>query len=260
MSAVISLRGVGIRFRAPRHTRYGYKPRLVGSRRQTVWGLRDVSLEVERGEFVGLIGPNGSGKTTLLRTIAGIYRPDEGEIRRDGRVAPLLSFDGDLKPGLSGWENIALSGVLLGLSRRQTKDVATSVADFAGLGDSLDTEVRVYSTGMKARLGFAVAAFSQPDVLVLDEAMTVGDEDFKERSGELIRGFVSEGKTVIMASHEIPALAAVAHRLVRLDRGAVAEMGTPARVAEHYLAGMHSKALSEDHELGHRNGKDDAAR
>lgn len=242
MDPVISARNVGIRFRAPRHTRYGNKPRLFGARRLTVWGLREVDLDLARGEMVGLIGPNGSGKSTLLRTIAGIYRPDEGAITRRGRVAPLLSFDGGLKGGLSGWENIALSGVLLGLTRRRIHAIREEVAEFAGLGDSLDTEVRVYSTGMKARLGFAVAAFAEPDLLVLDEAMSVGDEDFQERSGEVIRRFLTDGRTVLTASHDVSALADGCDRLVRLDHGRVVQIGSPSEVAEAYLAAMHARA------------------
>jgi ABC-type polysaccharide/polyol phosphate transport system ATPase subunit len=242
MEPVISARNVGIRFRAPRHTRYGNKPRLFGARRLTVWGLRGIDLDVARGEMLGVIGPNGSGKTTLLRTLAGIYRPDEGAIIRRGRVAPLLSFGGDLNPGLSGWENIALSGVLLGLTRKRIRAIGEEVAEFAGLGDSLDTEVRVYSAGMKARLGFAVAAFSEPDVLVLDEAMTVGDEDFRERSGEVVQRFLADGRTVIMASHDVSALADACDRLVRLDHGLLVQIGPSVEVAEEYLAAIHSRA------------------
>jgi ABC-type polysaccharide/polyol phosphate transport system ATPase subunit len=238
MEPVVSIRNLGIRFRAPRHTRYGPRPRLIGARRRIVWGLRGVDLDVARGKLLGLIGPNGSGKTTLLRTIAGIYRPDEGEVRRRGRVAPFLSFAGDLKPGLSGWENIALSCVLLGLTRRRTRAIGEEVAEFTGLGDFLDAEVRVYSTGMKARLGFAVAAFSEPDVLVLDEAMTVGDEDFQERSGEVIRRFLSTGRTVIMASHDIPAITEASDRMARLEHGRVVQIGEPDQVAEEYLAAV----------------------
>ena len=240
MEPVVSVRRLGIRFRAPRHTRYGPKPRLIGARRRIVWGLRGVDLDVTRGELLGLIGPNGSGKTTLLRTIAGIYRPDEGQVLRRGSVAPFLSFEGGLKPGLSGWENIALSCVLLGLTRRRTRAIMEEVAEFTGLGDFLDSEARVYSTGMKARLGFAVAAFSEPDVLVLDEAMTVGDEEFQERSTDVIRRFLSEGRTVIIASHDIAAISALSDRLARLEQGRIVQIGEPAQVAEEYLAAVYS--------------------
>jgi ABC-type polysaccharide/polyol phosphate transport system ATPase subunit len=170
-----------------------------------------------------------------LRTIAGVYKPDEGLRIARGRVAPLLSFDGDLKPGLSGWENIALSGVLLGLTRRQTRGVAGRIAEFSGLGEFLHSEVRVYSTGMKARLGFAVAALVDPEVLVLDEAMTAGDYDFQDRSQALIRGFLARGRTVIIASHEIESLARQCDRLVHLKGGLIVEEGAPDGVAARYL-------------------------
>lgn len=244
MEPVLSARNIGIRFRAPRHTRYGYKPRLFGARRQVVWGIRGIDLDLVRGELLGLIGPNGSGKTTLLRTIAGIYRPDEGEIARRGRIAPLLSFEGGLNPGLSGWENIVLSEVLLGLTRRRTRAIAEEVAEFADLGEFLDAEVRVYSTGMKARLGFAVAVFSEPDVLVLDEAMTVADEDFKQRSREVVRRFLSQGRAVVMASHEIVALAETCDRLARLEHGRMVQIGSPSEVVEKYLIAMHAQLES----------------
>jgi ABC-type polysaccharide/polyol phosphate transport system ATPase subunit len=160
---------------------------------------------------------------------------------RRGRVAPFLSFEGGLNPALSGWENIALSGVLLGLSRRQTRAMEARVEDLAGLGEFLDAEVRVYSTGMKARLGFAVAALSEPDVLVLDEAMTVGDEEFQERSGDVVRRLLSEGRTVILASHDVSALAEGCDRLVQLDQGSIRRIGEPTEVAEAYLSEIHAR-------------------
>lgn len=236
MEPAIILRDVGIRFRVPRRGRRGKGiPRLLGRRRSKFWGIRHVSIEVGHGEVTGLIGPNGSGKSTLLRTVSGIYRPDEGEALIRGRVGPLLSAAAGLEPGLTGWENIELSAVLLGLSRRDARRIMQPVADFAEIPDFMDAPIRVYSAGMKARLGFAIAVHSDPDILALDEVISVGDQEFRERSAAKIRDFIASGKTVIVASHEVESIADLCSRFVRLERGRMVDDGPPARVAKRYL-------------------------
>ncbi len=238
---MIRAQDVGIRFHVPRRGRMGRVPRLIGARRWTLWGLRNVDLEVAHGEVVGLIGPNGSGKTTLLKTIAGIYEPDEGTCRVVGRVAPLLSAAAGLKLGLSGWENIDLAGVLLGLSRKQVKALAPSIAEFAGIQEFMDAPARVYSSGMRARLGFAIAIMSEPDILVLDEVMGVGDQEFREKSRAKIDKAIASGKTVVMASHDVEgSVREVANRLVHLEHGRVVEQGAPDVVAAHYVEQHHA--------------------
>jgi ABC-type polysaccharide/polyol phosphate transport system ATPase subunit len=236
MDAAISLRDVGIRFRVPRRGRRGRGiPRLIGRRRSKFWGIRHVTFDVGHGEVLGLIGPNGSGKSTLLRTVSGIYRPDEGEAVISGRVGPLLSGAAGLEGSLTGWENIELSAVLLGLTRAQAKAIAQRVAEFAEIPDFMDAPVRVYSGGMKARLGFAIAAHTDPEILALDEVISVGDQEFRERSAAKIREFISRGKTVVVASHEVDTIADLCGRFVRLERGRVVDDGPPARVAKRYL-------------------------
>jgi homopolymeric O-antigen transport system ATP-binding protein len=232
----ISLDDVGIRFRVPRRGRRGKGiPRLFGRRRSKFWGIRHISLDVARGEVLGLIGPNGSGKSTLLRTVSGIYRPDEGTATVRGRVGPLLSAGAGLEAGLTGWENVELSGVLLGLTRKQAAAIAQVVAEFADIGEFMDAAVRVYSAGMKARLGFAIAVHSEPEILALDEVLSVGDQEFRERSAAKIREFIDAGKTVVVASHEVETIAGMCGRFVRLERGRVVDQGPPAEVGKRYL-------------------------
>ncbi|HYU58561.1 MAG TPA: ABC transporter ATP-binding protein [Actinomycetota bacterium] len=233
----VSLRDVGVRFYVPRRSRLGRTPRLFRARRWHHWGLRHATVDVEHGEVVGLVGPNGSGKTTMLRVVSGIFRPDEGSIRVAGRVAPILSLTGGLENALSGWENVALSGILLGLSHAETREVGPAVAEFAGIGDEfMDAPVRVYSSGMRARLGFAIAAFSRPDILALDEVLSVGDEEFKERSRQKILEMMRADHTVLIASHDVEEIVAFCDRLVRIEQGEIVEIGPAEGVAERYLA------------------------
>ena len=238
---VIVARDLGVRFHVPRRGRMGRVPRLIGARRWTLWGLRHIDLQIRHGEVVGLIGPNGSGKTTLLKTMAGIYAPDEGECRVVGRVAPLLSAAAGLKLGLSGWENIDLAGVLLGLSRKQVKALAPQIAAFAGIDEFMDAPARVYSSGMRARLGFAIAIMSDPDILILDEVMGVGDQEFREKSRGRIDDAIAAGKTVVLASHDVEgAVREVTNRLIHLEHGRVVEDGDPEVVSGHYLEQHHA--------------------
>lgn len=222
MAPAVSLRDAGVRFTVPRRTRMGKTPRLVGAGRWTLWGLRGASLDVAPGEVVGLIGPNGSGKTTLLRTVAGIYVPDEGTVAVRGRVAPILSLSAGLIPQLSGFENVALSAALLDVPRRSVPAFATEIAEFAGLEEFTDAPVRVYSSGMRARLGFAIAALSGADVFVLDEVLSVGDQEFRARSRAKIEELIRGGKTVLMAGHDRELLS-VCERIVRLDGGRIVD-------------------------------------
>jgi lipopolysaccharide transport system ATP-binding protein len=235
----VLLEGVGVRFHVQRRTRAGRAPRLLGAGRWTHWGLEDVSLEVARGEVVGLVGPNGAGKSTLLRVVAGIYRPDRGTVRVRGRVTPFLTPQAGLSSTLSGWENIELGLILLGQSRPKARAAAPAVAEFSGLGEFLDAPIRTYSTGMQARLGFALVAFSEPDVMVVDEVLGAGDEEFRERSQEKIRELIRGGRAVLMASHALPALTDLSDRLVRLERGRVVDQGDPEAVAGRYVEDLH---------------------
>ncbi|MBI4259888.1 MAG: ABC transporter ATP-binding protein [Actinobacteria bacterium] len=230
---VVSLRDVGIRFRFSRRSRHG-RHRLFSRKRKPFWGLRHATLDVERGEALGLVGPNGAGKTTLLRTVSGIYEADEGEVEVRGRIGPLLSVTAGLMPRLSGWQNISLLATLLGLPSSRMGELGERIAEFSGLGEFLDAEVRTYSAGMRARLGFSVATFVEPDVLVLDEVLAVGDEEFRRKSAGVIRDFLDSGRTVMVASHELDRLEEMCTRIIWMDHGSIREAGEPAAILERY--------------------------
>ena len=233
MDPAISLRDVGVFFHLPRQGRYGPIPRMFGTDR-VLWGIDGIDLDVARGQVVGLIGPNGAGKTTLLRTVAGVFPPDRGTVDVRGRITPLLSFSAGLKPGLTGWQNIRLASVLLGDRPRAAKARAEAVAALAGIGDFINAPARTYSAGMRARLGFAICVSAAPDVLLVDEAITVGDETFQTRSKQRIKELVASGTTVVMASHNLAPLAEQCDALVRLDRGRIVDRGAPLEVIERY--------------------------
>jgi ABC-type polysaccharide/polyol phosphate transport system ATPase subunit len=242
----VSLRDVGVRFRVPRRSRLGKAPRLIGAGKWTLWGLDGVTLDVAEGEVLGLVGPNGAGKSTLLRVVAGIYRPDRGSISVRGRVTPLLTPTAGLSPALSGWENIELGCSLLGMPRSRLQELTPRIADFTGLGDFLDAPTRTYSSGMRARLGFALVAFSEPDVMVVDEVMGAGDEEFRERSQAKIQELIGAGSTVLIASHVLPILTELCDRLVRLERGKVVDDGDPGGVADRYVESLHREGKVDE--------------
>lgn len=225
----------GVRFRLHRKSTVGHVPRLLGGGKGVLWGIRQASLEVRPGEIVGLIGSNGSGKSTLLRLAAGVYAPDEGVVRLKGRAAALLSLEGDFNPRLSGLDNILLNAVLLGATRQDAIRRAPEIARFAGVEDFLHLELRSYSAGMAARLGFSLALFADPSLLVLDEALTVGDERFRREAEGRITKFARDGGSVLMAGHEIDHLVEVCDELLLLERGAIIFRGKPQAVANRYL-------------------------
>lgn len=241
--AAIEVRGVWKRF-ILRHNRVEtLKDRVLAAldprrreRREWFWALQDVSLEVRQGETLGLIGPNGSGKSTLLRLIARTLFPTRGEIAVRGRVSPMLEVGVGFHLELTGQENVYLNGSLLGLPRREIERLYPSIVAFAELEDFIDVPVKNYSSGMQARLGFAVAAHLNPDVLVIDEGLSVGDEAFQRKCQERMAAFRAEGKTIMFVSHNLRAVAALCDRVCLLVRGRVVAVGTPSEVIPRYEA------------------------
>ena len=191
-----------------------------------VWALRDVSLEVEPGEAVGLIGRNGSGKTTLLRLVSGIFRPTEGHIAVGGRVGSLLELGAGFHPDFTGRENVYLNGSIHGLSRARIRELMDEIVSFAQLERSIDLPVRTYSSGMYMRLGFSIAAHIQADVLLLDEVFAVGDEEFQRKCFGKIREFKSRGGTIVFVSHDAQAVERLCDRAVLLRQGLVVFNGS----------------------------------
>ncbi|MBI4495226.1 MAG: ABC transporter ATP-binding protein [Chloroflexi bacterium] len=203
--------------------------------RETLWALQDVSLEVRPGQSLGIIGHNGAGKTTLLKLLAGITLSTRGEVDVRGRVASLINLGAGFHRELTGRENIYLNGVLLGLSRREVRARFDRIVEFAELADFIDTPVKRYSAGMYARLGFAVAVHVDPDVLLVDEVLSVGDLSFQDRSLRRMLAFREQGCAVLFVSHNLSAVELMCDRVIWLDHGRIVAEGPAQEVVRAYL-------------------------
>jgi ABC-2 type transport system ATP-binding protein len=228
----LEIEGISKRFKLYREKPSSLKARLIRSRSRAedFWALKDVSFDVKHGESLGLIGHNGSGKTTLLKVIAGILRPTDGIVRSRGRLAALLELGAGFHPELTGRENVYLNASFLGLTRRDTDAVYASIVEFAELEDFMDNQVKFYSSGMLVRLGFAVAVHVDPEILLIDEVLAVGDEAFQAKCLARIRGFQQEGRTIILVTHALDTVRQVCDRAVMLDHGEVYAQGAPVDV------------------------------
>ncbi|HWH36052.1 MAG TPA: ABC transporter ATP-binding protein [Acidimicrobiales bacterium] len=208
--------------------------RLRGRRRGWRWALRDVDLHVEPGEAVGLMGPNGSGKSTLLKILTRVMYPYAGRLEVSGRVGALIEVRAGIHPQLTGRENAFLYGSLLGLNRRQVQQRFDEIVAFAQLEDAIDRQTKFYSSGMQMRLGFSVAAFLEPDILLVDEILAVGDSSFQQRCLERMSAALAEGVSLVFVSHDLAAIEAVTTRGVLLDQGRVRMDGPVRDVLNHY--------------------------
>lgn len=201
------------------------------------FALRDVSFGVAPGESLGIIGPNGSGKSTILKLLFRILRPDGGEVRTKGRVGGLIELGAGFHPYLSGRENVFINGAILGMTRSETRDRYGSIVEFAGLSEFMDMPVKDYSSGMYARLAFAIAAHAEPDVLLVDEVLAVGDTEFQLKCYDWMARMRRSGRAIIAVSHDMYAMAA-STKCLYLDRGRVAGLGEPREVIERYLGDL----------------------
>jgi ABC-type polysaccharide/polyol phosphate transport system ATPase subunit len=202
--------------------------------RQHVEALKDVSFSVREGTVLGIIGPNGAGKSTLLRLIAGIYRPTSGRIMVNGRVSALLNLGLGFHPELSGRENIVIGGLAYGLSRREIRRAMGEIIAFAELEEVIDAPVRTYSSGMFMRLAFSIAVNVDPDILLLDEVLAVGDAHFAEKSRARMEEFKERGKTILLVTHDLATAQGWCHQVLWLDQGRVVALGAPAEVVARY--------------------------
>jgi ABC-2 type transport system ATP-binding protein len=199
------------------------------------WALRDVSFEVPAGSTFGLIGANGAGKSTMLKVLSRILVPDKGAVRAEGRVSALLELGSGFHPELSGRENIFLNGTILGMTHTELNRRFDSIVEFSGLEHAIDNAVKTYSSGMQARLGFAVAVAIEPDILIVDEVLAVGDEQFQRRCLERMNELRSGGRTAIFVSHSLGQVQQICDRAVWLDKGVVAADGDTEVVISSYL-------------------------
>lgn len=203
-------------------------------RRRPFCALSDVSFEIATGECVSVIGPNGAGKSTTLGLIAGVLRPSSGTIETVGRVCPLLELGAGFHSELNGRENIVLNGVLLGLTREEVAERVDEIIAFSELGEFIDAPLRTYSTGMTSRLGFSVAVHLSPKILLVDEALAVGDEAFRQKCIRRMEHFREQGTTMVFVSHEMESVARISDRVALIVAGKLVDMGEPSRVIESY--------------------------
>lgn len=209
--------------------------RSVANREKTFWALRDVSFEVSTGEAVGFIGRNGAGKSTLLKILSRIADPTTGEVDIYGRTGSLLEIGTGFHPDFTGRENVFLNGVMLGMSRREVRCKFDEISAFAEIGEFLDTPVKYYSSGMHVRLAFAVAAHFEPEVLILDEVLAVGDAGFQKKCFEKMRQIRARGSTVILVSHDLLSIQNFCDRAFLLEKGCLVETGRPETIINNYV-------------------------
>lgn len=198
------------------------------------WALRDVSFEVEKGEVFGIIGRNGSGKSTLLKIVSGIYKPSGGSVAVGGRIAPMLELGSGFDMELSGRENIFLNGAILGFSERFLNEKYEEIVEFSELGQFIDVPIKTYSSGMLARLAFSVATIVRPEVLIVDEILAVGDEQFQKKSLERMMQLMQGGATVLYVSHSLDQIRSMCKHVLWLDQGRAVMVGETQAVCDAY--------------------------
>lgn len=244
MKPVIVLDNIVVRYNAPETKISSFKEYAIQYLKRQVrikefTALSDVSLQVHEGEVVGVVGRNGAGKSTLLKVISRVLIPTEGRVRLRGRIAPLLELGAGFHPELTGRENIFLNGALLGHSSREIESRLDDIIEFAELESFIDAPIRTYSSGMTARLGFSIATTWKPDILIVDEILSVGDENFREKSQFRIESFQREGTATLLVSHNANTIETMCSRAIWLDRGAVKANGSATDVIALYREFQH---------------------
>lgn len=241
---IISVVNLSLRYRLVRErprTLQEYVIRLLKGKRleyEGFWALRDVSVEVKRGETLGIIGPNGAGKSTFLKVIARVLRPTEGDLTVNGKIAPLIELGAGFDMELTGAENIYLNASILGLSRKEIEKRFNKIVEFSELGDFIHTPLKSYSSGMVARLGFSIATEVEPDILIIDEVLAVGDEKFRKKCDERIRSFKERGTTILFVSHNMSEIQRLSDKVLWLDKGHLKMCGNPEDVVKRYISAL----------------------
>ncbi len=237
MTSVVSLRGVGKRYRISPSRSAWIKDLLSpgkASRTHDFWALEDVDLEVERGITLGVVGRNGAGKSTLLQIISGIIQPTTGAVAVDGRLTAIFGLGSGFNPEFTGRDNVMMNGLILGINRHEMLERFDQIADFADLGEFMDQPVKTYSSGMKSRLGFAVAVNVDPEILVIDEALSAGDASFKKKALQRMYDLRDSGTTVLFVSHSLGMVKRFCTDAVLLHKGHVLSYGEPEEVVDQY--------------------------
>jgi len=236
---IIRLEKVSVKYRIPSERIKSFKEytiRFLQGKIQfnSFWALHGIDLIVNRGEVFGIIGNNGAGKSTLLKVVSRVLRPTEGRVIVYGKIAPLLEFGAGFHPELTGRENIYLNGALLGYSRAEMNDCYQNILDFSELHDFIDAPLRTYSSGMYARLGFAVATAHQPEILIVDEILEVGDESFQHKCNDRITQYRENGTTILMVSHNMNTIQNICQRAAWIHHGKLEMVGEPTQVIAAY--------------------------
>jgi ABC-type polysaccharide/polyol phosphate transport system ATPase subunit len=256
----ISVDHVSKKFRIYQEKNQYLKSTLLNGRRarfDDFWAVNDVSFEVTTGSTFGIIGANGSGKSTLLKCIAGILHPEKGSITNRGRTAALLELGSGFHPDLSGRENVFLNGALLGLTRGELARKFDEIVDFAGLEEFIDTPVKNYSSGMAVRLGFAIAINVDPDILIIDEVLAVGDASFQQKCYQKIESFRRDGKTILFVSHGLGDVTTLCSQVLWMEKGRARAIGRSIDLVSDYLGASHSSVHKTNETTGERWGNNE---
>ena len=261
MAPAITVDHVSKRFRLYHEKNQYLKSTLLRGRRarfEEFWAVKDVSFEVPVGSTFGIIGANGSGKSTLLKCLAGILSPDHGTLKINGRLSALLELGAGFHPELSGRENVHLNGAILGMTSNEIDRRFDDIVEFAGLGAFIDTPVKNYSSGMVVRLGFAIAANVEPDVLIIDEVLAVGDSSFQQRCFEKIEKFRQDGRTIVLVSHGLSEVEQLCSKVAWLEKGSLRAIGDGYKIVSEYQGVSHNAKARVEGEIGERWGSGEA--
>ena len=238
-ASALQLSGVGVRYRLLTDRSRTLNGRMLSAfsnkhAEAEFWALRHVDLEVQKGQVLGIVGANGSGKSTMLRVISRIIEPAEGSVQTTGRVTPILDLTSTLNPEFSGRDNAFLFGALHGATRERVEEWIPRIVDFTELGPFFDVPLKAYSSGMIARLAFALSTQLNPDILLLDEVLSVGDEQFQRKSYFRVRKLIDKGNLVLIVSHNLAMLEQICNRMILISGGMIVADSTPARVVAEY--------------------------
>jgi O-antigen export system ATP-binding protein rfbB len=236
---MIELKNVSVVFKRNSEKMTSLKEYFINSlrkkiRKEQFVALENINITIEEGEVVGLLGLNGAGKSTLLKVISGIIKPTTGEVKLNGKMAPLIELGAGFDPELTGRENIFLNGSLLGFSKKELKERIGEIIEFSELNEFIDVPLKNYSSGMYARLGFSIATIYDPEILIIDEVLSVGDFHFQEKSLNKIMEMIGKGTTVLFVSHDIEQVKKLCKKVIWLEKGRVKVIGESKKICEEY--------------------------
>lgn len=240
MKKIIEIKDVDVVFKRTTEKITSLKEYFINSlkqkiKKETFVALKNINIEINSGEVVGILGLNGAGKSTLLKVISGIIKPTKGKVVLSGSMAPLIELGAGFDIELTGKENIFLNGSLLGFSRKELEEKMESIVEFSELGEFIDVPLKNYSSGMYARLGFSIATIYNPDILIIDEVLSVGDFRFQEKSFNKIKEMISSGTTVLFVSHDIDKIKMLCEKVIWLEKGEIIKIGGAEQICDTYF-------------------------